>query len=166
MNRRMSRRAGGFAIVTIVLLAGLWGPATTLGGRSEASAPVLVKVAFNKKLKHRILVTATGRTLYLWSDDPRGKPTCYDDDTYHCSKGWIPLRTTSTPVGGTRVKASLLATVDRTDGDPQVMYNGHPLYTDAGLPDLGLTADKKPGDVNGEGFFGWYAVSPRGKPVK
>src|SRR5438046_285651 len=82
----------GFVVVTIVLRAGLWVPATTLGSRSEAYAPVLVKVAFNKKLKHRILVTATGRTLYLWSDDTRGKPTCYDDDTYHCSKGWIPLR--------------------------------------------------------------------------
>src|SRR6478672_10437655 len=116
MKRPVSTRAGGFVIVMIVLVAGLWVPATTFGRRSEASAPVLVKVAFNKKLKHRILVTAAGRTLYLWSDDPRGKPTCYDDDTYHCSKAWIPLRTTSTPVGGRRVRASLLTTVNRTDG--------------------------------------------------
>ena len=166
MKRCKCTSTAGFALVAIVLLAGLSVPASTLGSPNQASAPVLVKVTFNKKLKHRILINATGRTLYLWTDDPRGKPTCYDDATYHCSRGWIPLRTTSTPVGGTRVKASLLATVNRTDGDPQVMYNGHPLYTDAGLPDLGLTADKKPGDVNGEGFFGWYAVSPSGKPVK
>jgi predicted lipoprotein with Yx(FWY)xxD motif len=166
MNWRMPTKAGGIAIVAMALLGGLWAPASTLGRPGEASTQTLVKVAFNKKLKHRILVTATGRTLYLWSDDPRGKPTCYDDETYHCSRGWIPLRATSTPVAGKGVKASLLTTVNRTDGDPQVMYNGHPLYTDAGLSIIGLTPDKKRGDVNGEGLYGWYAVSPSGKPVK
>jgi len=41
----------------------------------------------------------------------------------------------------------------------QVTYNGHPLYVYA--------YDKKPGDLNGQGFINdWYVVSPSGTPIK
>ena len=57
--------------------------------------------------------------------------------------------------------ASMLGTTSRSDGKPEVTYNGHPLYTYAG--------DQKPGDTNGEGLnqFGakWYALSPAGKKI-
>jgi predicted lipoprotein with Yx(FWY)xxD motif len=155
-----------FVSATIVVLAGVWLPSTTLGNSRQQSVTAVVKTMFNKKLRRGILVTSRGRTLYLWSDDPKGKPTCYDDATYHCAKAWIPLRTMDTPIAGRRVKASLLSTVVRSDGAPQVMYNGHPLYTDAGSSILGLKADKKPGDINGEGIYGWYVISPTGKPIK
>ena len=40
----------------------------------------------------------------------------------------------------------------------QLVYNGHPLYT--------LTADVRPGQINGEGFLGtWYVISPAGKRI-
>jgi predicted lipoprotein with Yx(FWY)xxD motif len=49
-------------------------------------------------------------------------------------------------------------TTPRSDGRPEVTYNGHPLYT--------YTGDSKPGDVNGQGLtaFGaaWFALSPSG----
>jgi predicted lipoprotein with Yx(FWY)xxD motif len=49
----------------------------------------------------------------------------------------------------------------RSDGKPQVTYNGHPLYLYQG--------DGNPGDTNGQGItaFGaaWYALSPAGNQL-
>jgi predicted lipoprotein with Yx(FWY)xxD motif len=130
------------------------------------AVPPSVKVAFNKKLKKSILVDARGFTLYLFTEDSHGKPTCYNDSTYHCSKAWLPLRITGVPHAGAGVEASLLGVVKRTDGAAQVTYNAHPLYTDEGPNTFGLTADKKPGDVNGQGFVGiWYVLSPKGEQI-
>ena len=53
--------------------------------------------------------------------------------------------------------------VKRKGGGVQATYNGHPLYTDAGAKAFGLIADKKPGDLNGQGFLSiWYVLSPKG----
>ncbi len=62
-----------------------------------------------------------------------------------------------------RVNARLLGTVRRTKpAGLQVTYNGHPLYFLADSP-----ADKKPGDVNGQGFISqWWVVSPTGNAIK
>jgi hypothetical protein len=49
----------------------------------------------------------------------------------------------------------------RSDGKPQVIYNGHPLYTYSG--------DNKAGNTNGQGVnaFGglWYVLSPKGNEI-
>jgi predicted lipoprotein with Yx(FWY)xxD motif len=79
------------------------------------------------------------------------------------SKNWGSSASTAAatygkPKGGTGVKASLLGTTTRSDGNPEVTYNGHPLYYYAG--------DRKAGDTNGQDLnqFGapWYVVSPAG----
>ena len=155
------RTAAVFLIAAFLVLAGCVAHAT----RSTASSQAVAKVAYNKKLKRRILVNAEGFTLYLWTLDFGGKPTCYDDLTYHCSRAWPPLRSTDLPVAEKGVRASWLRTVPRTDGDSQVSYRGHPLYTDAGSPGIGLKHDTKPGDVNGQGFYSWWVVSPAGKAI-
>ena len=55
----------------------------------------------------------------------------------------------------------MIGTTPRSDGKPQVTYNGHPLYL--------FAEDQNPGDTNGEGLtaFGgsWFAVSPAGNQV-
>jgi predicted lipoprotein with Yx(FWY)xxD motif len=55
----------------------------------------------------------------------------------------------------------MIGTVERSDGKPQVTYNGHPLYLFAG--------DNTPGATNGQGMtaFGarWFVVSPAGNQV-
>ena len=55
----------------------------------------------------------------------------------------------------------MLGTTKRSDGKPQVTYNGHPLYR--------YEADQKPGDTNGQGLnaFGgaWFVLSPTGNKV-
>ena len=54
-----------------------------------------------------------------------------------------------------------LTTTARSDGAPQVLYNGHPLYR--------YTGDAKPGDTNGQRVtaFGaaWFAGSGAGQVV-
>ena len=70
-------------------------------------------------------------------------------------------------MAGPGVKASLLTTVQRSDGDPQVMYNRHPLYTDARSAQWGLKPDKKPGDIKGQRFLQiWFVLSPQGRAIK
>ena len=152
--------------VTVVLSVVAVSPLASAEG-TRAFSTAVVKVAFNKKLKKSILVDGRGFTLYLYTADTGGKPACYNDSTYHCSKAWIPLRSTGAPRAGAGAKASLLGLVKRTDGGTQVTYNGHPLYTAEGANSFGLTPDKKPGDVNGHGFVGiWYVLSPSGTAIR
>ena len=126
----------------------------------------MVKVAFNKHLKKTILVDARGFSLYVFLQDPKGTPTCYNDQTYHCSKAWPPLLTAGAPKAGNGVKSSLLGTAKRDDGRLQVTYNGQPLYKDAGSAQFQLVADKKPGDVYGQGYSSfWYVLAPSGKMI-
>jgi Secreted repeat of unknown function len=60
-----------------------------------------------------------------------------------------------------RVEPAKLTTMARSDGAPQVLYNGHPLYR--------YTGDEKPGDTNGQRVtaFGaaWFAVSGVGQVI-
>ena len=71
-----------------------------------------------------------------------------------CAAAWPPLRATGKPVVGTALSASKIGTTARSDGKPQVTYNGHPLYLYSG--------DQKPGDTNGQGLnlFGGALVRP------
>jgi predicted lipoprotein with Yx(FWY)xxD motif len=105
----------------------------------------------------RILVDARGHTLYLFKKDSGTKSSCFGA----CATAWPPLRATGKPTVSGGAKASMVATTKRSDGKPQVTYNGHPLYRFMG--------DSKPGDTNGQGLnaFGarWYAVSPTGKQI-
>lgn len=156
------------ALSLVVLLAALGSlivARVPANGTTRAHG-TLVNGAFNAKLKKTILVNAQGLTLYGFTADTGGKPTCYNDPADHCSRAWPPLTTVGAPRAGKGVKASLLGTVKRKDGTLQVTYKRIPLYTDAGAKSYGLVADKRPGDVNGVGFAQlWFALAPSGKPV-
>ena len=104
-----------------------------------------------------ILVDAQGRTLYLFQADSGMTSAC----TGSCAVAWPPLRADSQATVANGIDPSLLGTTQRTDGSPQVTYNGHPLYT--------FVKDTGTGQTNGEGVnaFGglWYALSPTGDQV-
>lgn len=104
-----------------------------------------------------ILVDSQGRTLYLFQKDSGTKSACFGA----CATQWPPLRDSGKPTAGSGLNVSLLGTTNRSDGNPQVTYNGHPLYT--------FEADQKPGDTNGQGLtaFGatWYALDSSGNQV-
>ena len=62
------------------------------------------------------------------------------------------------PTAGEGADESLLGTTERDDGEMQVTYDGHPLYT--------FASDTAPGDTNGQGVGEvWYVVDATGKAV-
>ena len=126
-------------------------PATTAAGQSAT-----VGVASNGALG-KILVDSQGRTLYLFQADHGTKSACSGP----CAAAWPPLRATGKPVAGSGISAARLTTVPRSDGNRQVVYNGHPLYRFAN--------DQKPGDASGQAVnaFGasWFVVSPAGTTI-
>jgi predicted lipoprotein with Yx(FWY)xxD motif len=104
-----------------------------------------------------VLVSSSGRTLYLFAKDRNGRSACSGS----CATFWPPLISHGTATAGSGIKASLLGTVKRTDGSMQVTYNRHPLYR--------FKLDTAAGQTKGEGnlAFGakWYAVSAKGTAV-
>jgi predicted lipoprotein with Yx(FWY)xxD motif len=121
----------------------------------SASGGTAVKIA-NTKLG-RVLVDSKGITLYDFVKDKGTTSVCYGA----CAALWPPLLTTSKPVAGTGVKASLLGTTKRKDGKLEVTYGGHPLYY--------FVTDRKPGQTTGQGVnqFGgpWWVLSRAGKEI-
>ena len=105
----------------------------------------------------RVVVDASGRTLYLFEKDKRGHSAC----SGACASYWPPVLTTAKPVAAAGTQRSLLGTIRRANGTKQVTYAGHPLYRFFG--------DTKRGQTNGEGLHdfgaGWYVLSPSGKKI-
>ena len=102
----------------------------------------------------RILVNSQGRTLYLYMKDRGTKSAC----SRRCAQVWPPATVTGSPTAGPGVAAAKLTTTRSADNSRQLVYNGHPLYT--------LSADVRPGQINGEGFLGtWYVISAAGKRI-
>jgi predicted lipoprotein with Yx(FWY)xxD motif len=123
-------------------------PAAAPGTADEPS----VRVAKTKL--GRILVNGQGRTLYLYMKDRGAKSAC----SRRCSQVWPPATVSGAATAGPGVAAAKLTTTQGADHRRQLVYNGHPLYT--------LTADVRPGQINGEGFLGtWYVVSAAGNRI-
>jgi predicted lipoprotein with Yx(FWY)xxD motif len=103
-----------------------------------------------------VLATSSGHILYLFAKDAKDKSEC----TGSCAKTWKPLVASGklSAVSGSGVNAKLLGTIKGR----QVVYDGHPLYTNV--------ADTAAGDMHGEGAneFGghWYVVNTKGSAVK
>jgi predicted lipoprotein with Yx(FWY)xxD motif len=146
---------------------GIWyvvapsGDAIVDGASSAESGPpasAAATVALADSSMGAILVDGQGLSLYLLTADSSDQSVCTDA----CATAWPPLVTKGETTAGTGVDASLLSTLTRADGEVQVTYNGHPLYTFKG--------DHAPGDVAGEGIesFGgtWYLISAGGEPIE
>ena len=106
----------------------------------------------------KLIVDSKGHTLYLYAPDKKGKSSCYGE----CATFWPPLIKTSGNLAGSGVKASLITTTKRTNGQIQLVYNGHPLYR--------FAKDTKAGETNGQGLNAagglWWVLSPSGAPIK
>jgi predicted lipoprotein with Yx(FWY)xxD motif len=156
------RPIGLFAAAAVALVALA---VAACGGSSNDTSTVTVKPAGGSSATvsvantglGKILVDAQGKTLYLFQKDSGGKSTC----SGACATAWPPLRASGKPTVGGGAKASLIGTIPRSDGQPQVTYNGHPLY--------GYQGDSKPGDTTGQGSPGfgapWYVLSPSGAAI-
>jgi predicted lipoprotein with Yx(FWY)xxD motif len=151
----------GAALLPLTALAvagcGGGGSATAASQAPKPAARHAATVRVAKTRLGKVLVDSRGRTLYLFKKDSGTKSAC----SGACATAWPPLRASGKPTAGSGAKASLVGTTRRSDGKPQVTYNGHPLYT--------FIMDKKSGDTKGEGLtaFGgrWFVVSAAGKQV-
>lgn len=122
-------------------------------GRSSSHSSGSTVVTTKKVSLGTILVTSSGRALYLDVSDKPGHPAC----TGQCLAFWPPLKAVGTPEAAGAAKAADLGTIKIAGGIKQVTYKGHPLYT--------FASDKKAGQTSGEGQNGFYVVSPSGNKV-
>lgn len=157
MISMISRRAG----LVILVLAGLavlvaCGSSNT-GSSTGANSAGPVTVETRTGPMGTYLTDGQGRSLYLFVADTNGTSTCNGP----CAADWPPVLTSGTPQAGSSVTASMLGTVDRSDGSKQVTYNNHPLYL--------FSHDTAAGNVKGQGVneFGalWWLVSPAGNAI-
>lgn len=105
----------------------------------------------------RVLVDATGHTLYLYVPDAQeGRSRCAGI----CARQWPPLMAARRERLGPGVRRSLVGEARRPGGGEQLTYAGWPLYT--------WRNDHAPGQVTGEGqgMGLWWAVSPSGHEVR
>jgi predicted lipoprotein with Yx(FWY)xxD motif len=153
-------------VVALAVVALVAGAATAASAPARSHAAAVVKVAFNKKLKKKIVVDGKGMTLYYFTQDTGGQATCVGDQpAAGCGTVWPPLATDGSPSAGPGAKASLLGTVTRSDGVVQVTYGGHPLYYFKGY--TGTPPDRKPGAIHGFAYYGvWFVLGPNGTPIK
>jgi predicted lipoprotein with Yx(FWY)xxD motif len=142
-------------VLTVVLgVTGFLAASAFAGGTGSQSNATLSLRQTN--LGH-ILVSAKGRTLYLFMKDRNGRSACSGG----CATYWPPLMKTGKVTVGPGVKRALVGTTKRADGGLQVTYNKNPLYT--------FALDKRAGQTKGQGSsnFGakWYAVSAQGRAI-
>jgi predicted lipoprotein with Yx(FWY)xxD motif len=144
--------AAAVAVIALTRSSTPAAPRAAARAATPAAAEPSVRVAKTKL--GRILVNGQGRTLYLYMKDRGAKSAC----SRRCSQVWPPATVSGAPTAGPGVAAAKLTTTRGADRRRQLVYNGHPLYT--------LTADVRPGQINGEGFLGtWYVVSAAGNRI-
>jgi predicted lipoprotein with Yx(FWY)xxD motif len=129
------------AAVTIIAAAGamaLIGQSASAATTGAASLKVAsVKVGASKQM---VLLSASGRPVYLLTGDSTSHPTC---TSAACLKAWPPVTTTSaTPALGKGIKGKL--TVWKHGHFKQLVLNGHPLYT--------FVEDKGASTASGQGL--------------
>ncbi len=100
-----------------------------------------------------VLVDEGGLTLYGFTDDSDGSPTCTDA----CADAWPPVIVDGPdlPAG---LDPALYSVAERPDGAFQLQAGIWPLYRFAG--------DAGPGDINGQASGNvWFAVAPDGSLI-
>jgi predicted lipoprotein with Yx(FWY)xxD motif len=137
------------ALLALVALGALAMAASALAqsGHSAASTVVTTK----KTSLGTILVTSSGKTLYLDAHDKLGHPACKGA----CLSIWPALKARGTLKASGRAKTADLGTTKIAGGIKQVTYNKHPLYTF-------VSAAK---GTSGEGVNGFYVVGTSGNKI-
>jgi|HubBroStandDraft_6_1064221.scaffolds.fasta_scaffold01393_13 predicted lipoprotein with Yx(FWY)xxD motif len=141
----------GGALGAVVLVAAACGSSVATTTTTAAKSTASTVAATSRGSLGVILVDKSGRTLYRYSADGTGTPTC----TGGCAATWPPLTVPAGSVhvtGAAGVRSADLGTVALPGGGLQVTFRGMPLYRFSG--------DTKPGDTNGQGTGGTWFVVP------
>jgi predicted lipoprotein with Yx(FWY)xxD motif len=160
--RTQSRKARTPLLAATVALAIAVAFATTSAAARSlagaAGAKPTVKIA--NTLVGPLLVNQSGRTVYMFVRDKRGKDVCRTISG--CEKDWPAVTTAGKPVLGPGVNKSLLGTIPYKGNLREVTYKGHPLHT--------YRFDTSKGSVINIGIVqyggAWYALNAKGGLVK
>lgn len=154
------KRTYVFLAAVLAFVAGVSAVASAQGGAPTAHASKVAKVQLRHTSRGKILVDASGFTLYRFTKDTRNNDMCVKIS--ECSGVWPVLRTSGNPIAGPGVKSSLLSTIKLPGGTKQVTYAGHPLYRYASAAERGETFY-----IGAMQFGGtWYAVNAAGSTVR
>jgi predicted lipoprotein with Yx(FWY)xxD motif len=149
-NGRMRR---GLLLLASAALAGL-----TLPPAPAAMRDATVSVKVGRSAYGPMLFDGRGFALYVFTRDGGGPSRCYGA----CAKAWPPYLVTGALRAGPGAKRSLLGTVRRRGGRPQLTYAGRPLYHYVG--------ERKPRQVlcqNVREYGGlWLVVRASGRLVR
>jgi predicted lipoprotein with Yx(FWY)xxD motif len=137
------------ALIVSVLLGALAMAASALAHTAHSAAATVVTTKTTSY--GTILVTSSGKTLYLDAGDKPGHPACKGG----CLSIWPPLKASGTLKASGSAKKADLGTTKIAGGIKQVTYNKHPLYT--------FASGAK--GTSGEGQNGFYVVSTTGHKI-
>jgi len=130
------------------------GATMTEGSAAEVSGPFVQVVETDEY--GPILADSECHTLYGFTNDTDGEPTCFDD----CAATWPPLFVPddSVPPLADELDPSLFSVVEHPEG-PMLKIGDWPLYL--------FGPDTAPGDINGQGVGGvWWVVAPDGTLIE
>jgi predicted lipoprotein with Yx(FWY)xxD motif len=102
-----------------------------------------------------IVVDGKGRTVYTYADDEQGaaESTCSGG----CLEAWPPVPAPDKP--DVDELSGDVGITKTSEGDPQLTYNGWPLYYYA--------QDQEAGDVKGQGVKNeWWVLDERGEKIE
>ena len=139
-------------LLLLVCTAALLAVAASASAQSAHSAASRAVVTTKSTKYGTILVTSSGRTLYLDVGDKPPHFACAGG----CLQAWPELTTSGAPKAEGEVEQSMLGTV-KHGSSTQVTYHGHPLYT--------FVQDSSSNPTSGEGVNGFYVVSPSGARI-
>jgi len=148
----------GIAAAAVVIAA--CGSSSTPPSSSSTTNPAgaLASVAIKTMSTNKgtVLVTPTGLTLYWFANDTATQSNCNGS----CATYWKPLLGNAVAAAGTSLPHGF-GTIKRADGQTQITYDGHPLYT--------YTGDTTSGQLNGNGLDAsggmWWAITPTGSEL-
>lgn len=154
---RTTGRLGTIACLASLVAAGVVQAAPSPGAGAATARRGAGTVHIEKVSVGKVLVTSSGRTLYVFGPDARKTPTCAGS----CAGVWPPLLASHKPIAGPGVKKSMLGTVRTKSGRLQVTYDHWPLYTFSG--------DTAAGQTHGQGVVSyggtWSAIAATGKTL-
>ena len=120
------------------------------GDEAEGAPVAAAPIGTTETPLGAILVDAEGLSLYGFTNDADGLPTC--DDA--CADAWPPVLVDS-PAVPEGLDPEIFSVVERNDGTLQLRAGAWPLYRFAG--------DAAPGDTAGQGSGGvWFLADPAG----
>jgi predicted lipoprotein with Yx(FWY)xxD motif len=149
-GRPAARRAG-----LLLVAAAMSVLAAACGSSTASSVPQYEVLARSIPGLGEVITDGKGFTLYMYAPDHRGPSKCAG----FCAQQWPPVvlpRGVTRPKAGPGVRAALLGTVRRGDGELQETYGGWPLYLWIG--------DNQPGQATGQAddMGLWYVLSATG----